>query len=228
MKTHGMTNTPEFKSWMSMKGRCKNRKAYKHIKVCPEWLHSFEQFYLDMGNRPEPKEKYSIERVDNLGDYHVDNCIWATYTTQNRNKKSNIKVQLKGEEMCLLQACKILGVNYTGIYGKMIKGVDFDTAVSEFKPKPHRIFTVNGVTTTLRSHCKRYGVSQTTVSANLKKGWTIEKSLSHNPKKKDLGLKARCRAAGVNYSTYLNRVRLHGYTPEEALNTPVKKVRVGG
>lgn len=50
-----MTKTKEYNVWISMKYRCydKNCERYdryggRGIKVCDRWLHSFENFYIDM------------------------------------------------------------------------------------------------------------------------------------------------------------------------------------
>ena len=77
-----------------MKRRCLNTNApnYKNyggrgIRVCPRWLGSFDNFLADMGRAPEGK-RISIDRIDNDGNYEPSNCIWATTTTQNRNKST--------------------------------------------------------------------------------------------------------------------------------------------
>jgi hypothetical protein len=48
---HGQSYTPEYRTWVSMKGRCENptHASYKNyggrgIRVCPTWLDSFENF----------------------------------------------------------------------------------------------------------------------------------------------------------------------------------------
>ncbi len=91
-----MDNKSEYRSWQHMKERCynKNSKRYadwggRGIKVCESWLESFENFLNDMGKKPsQEKYKYSIDRIDNDGDYTKENCRWATAKQQNTNKRN--------------------------------------------------------------------------------------------------------------------------------------------
>lgn len=91
-KTHGMTKTPEWRSWQSMKTRCynKNHVHWKHyggrgIKICRSWKNSFEEFYKDMGARPSLK--HSIDRINFNGNYEPKNCKWSTASEQARNRR---------------------------------------------------------------------------------------------------------------------------------------------
>jgi hypothetical protein len=91
--------SPEYRTYYAMKNRCynpKNKWYYlyggKGIKVCDRWMepapNGFMNFLADMGNKPQPYNEYSIDRIDPNKDYEPSNCRWSTIKEQNDNIKS--------------------------------------------------------------------------------------------------------------------------------------------
>lgn len=96
--THGHTKRKEivgtsrtYRTWDSMRSRCTrtNNIGYKYygalgVTVCDRWLNSFDNFVLDMGERPEGK---TLDRINPFGNYEPGNCRWATPKEQQLNKR---------------------------------------------------------------------------------------------------------------------------------------------
>lgn len=85
---HRMTDSPTYQSWATMIQRCTNPKvaAYSEyggrgIGVEEGWL-LFENFFEDMGERPEGM---TLDRIDVNGNYCLHNCQWATRAWQAQN-----------------------------------------------------------------------------------------------------------------------------------------------
>ena len=124
---HGMSQSSEYKSWGAMKYRCTNPKCWdwdhyggRGIKVCQRWLNSFEDFYKDMG--PKPDSSYSIDRIDNDGDYYPENCRWASPKQNNNNRSSTVTITYKGETKVLSDWSKITGIDMKTITTRLRKG----------------------------------------------------------------------------------------------------------
>lgn len=133
--THGMGGTVEYETWMGIKKRCLNTKSksyYRYggrgITVCERWLESFENFYADMGKRPQGFA-ISLDRKDVDGDYSPENCVWATSKEQNRNRSNNRYIEAFGERRVLAEWAEILNVPVHFIYLKIKNGMTLEEAM---------------------------------------------------------------------------------------------------
>lgn len=94
---HGMSGKRIAHVWSSMKARCNNPKLrnYKNyggrgIRVCQEWNDSFESFYAYVSQLSHfGKPGYSLDRINNDGNYEPGNVRWASAETQANNRRSN-------------------------------------------------------------------------------------------------------------------------------------------
>jgi hypothetical protein len=99
--THQMTGTATYGSWRAMMRRCYESAAESYsryggagIEVCPSW-HAFENFFADMGIRPEGT---TLDRKDGSKNYEPENCRWSTpeQQAQNRRKIKETRSKYKG------------------------------------------------------------------------------------------------------------------------------------
>lgn len=105
---------PGYRSWLGMKQRCYNinnpkfdRYGARGITICAEWLDSFEQFIADMG--PPPKG-YTIDRIDNDGNYCPENCHWADIRTQAGNRSNNTIIDTPAGQMTIAEAARYYNI----------------------------------------------------------------------------------------------------------------------
>jgi hypothetical protein len=123
-----------------MISRCENVKD-KHynyyggrgITVCNEWKISFRNFLADMGLKPS--SLYSLDRIDNNGNYCKENCRWATKTEQVYNRRNTLKVKYKGAEYIVSELIKKLNVPDHVIERARARNIDLILAISRYKPR---------------------------------------------------------------------------------------------
>ena len=103
--------SPTYMSWASMRSRVKAKHWYsdRGIKVCDRWS-DFRSFLADVGERPLGPTKFSLERIDNNGDYEPGNCRWATQIEQTNNKRGNRFIEVNGDRLTVAQASKKYGI----------------------------------------------------------------------------------------------------------------------
>jgi len=111
--------------WQDMIKRCTNPNHSRYmdwggrgITVCDEWLHSFPNFLKDMGEAPKG---FQLERIDNNGDYHRENCCWTTSKEQGRNKRNNRLITYNGKTQCLAAWTEETGISWETLYARICR-----------------------------------------------------------------------------------------------------------
>lgn len=125
---------PLYNVWMSMKDRCRNPKnrqwnryGGRGIKVCESWMHDFHAFAKDMGPRPKG---YSLDRIDNDGDYTPKNCRWASRKTQQRNQSRAVYVNIEGVRYRAIELAEKAGVKTDTIVARAKRGLPMEQVLS--------------------------------------------------------------------------------------------------
>lgn len=102
-------------AWSMTKQRCLNprqrdyrRYGGRGIGICERWL-VFENFLSDMGLRPHGM---TLERLDNDKGYCPENCVWATRSTQTRNRDATLKLTYLGVTKSLVEWSISTGIPY--------------------------------------------------------------------------------------------------------------------
>ena len=118
-RKHGLYGTRIYRTWAHMKERCYNPTANNYcnyggrgIKVCQCWKNSFQAFYDDVSKLPHFGEKgYSLDRINNDGNYEINNVRWATAKEQANNQRTNHLETYNGKTQTISQWASEFGIN---------------------------------------------------------------------------------------------------------------------
>lgn len=134
--------SPEYQAWTDMRKRagklkCEPKTAanYKDrgISICERWANNFDAFLQDMGARPAG---YTLERIDNNGNYEPSNCRWVPFIVNERNKRTNTILEFSGEKKCLSEWAEITGIDGGTIMGRIKRGWTIEDALT-VPPSPN-------------------------------------------------------------------------------------------
>lgn len=121
---HSMVDTREYNSWQMMRRRCNDPRNNRYenyggrgITYDSSW-ESFENFYEDMGKRPEGT---SLDRLDVNGNYCKENCLWSSDILQANNKTNNLLIEdmSTGTVWSLRRWCEIKGLKYKSVHSSL-------------------------------------------------------------------------------------------------------------
>lgn len=132
--SHGMVGTRIYRCWRNMFQRCYSpkNKEYKNyggrgIFVCEDW-HDFKKFYawaIANGYRDD----LTIDRIDVNKGYCPENCRWADWYTQARNRTNNVFITIDGKTMIQEDWARELNISSATLRKRRKKNV-----ISESKP----------------------------------------------------------------------------------------------
>lgn len=90
------------------------------IRVCDKWRHNFEAFVNDMGPRPAG---YSIDRIDNDGNYEPGNCRWASRREQSKNRSDTREIWIDGVKTTTVEIAEKYGLSLGNVFGRYKRGL---------------------------------------------------------------------------------------------------------
>jgi len=99
------------------------------ITVCDEWRGpaGLARFVADMVECPAG---HSIDRIDNDGPYHKDNCRWSTRKEQQRNRRNSRIISHAGRSGTIRDWANWLGVSSSTIEYRLKMGRPLAVALS--------------------------------------------------------------------------------------------------
>jgi hypothetical protein len=92
------------------------RYGAKGITICERWL-TFDNFFADMGERPEGM---TLDRIDGAKNYELSNCRWATQKEQARQNKR--MAWFDGKLMSRREIAAYLGITHANLNWRMRNG----------------------------------------------------------------------------------------------------------
>ena len=136
-KRHGMTQTKIYREWRAMISRCSNGNVRscadyggRGITVFARWANSFETYYDYVSKLPHFGEVgYSLNRIDNDGNYEPGNVEWADRIAQANNKRNNHLVTYNGSTRTLAEWAREKGITYRALTHRLERGWSIERAL---------------------------------------------------------------------------------------------------
>ena len=113
--------------WENMRQRCNNSNHPRYadwggrgITVCAEWksFKVFREWALANGY----EEGLTLERRQNDLGYSPENCVWATRSEQQRNKRDTVKVEFEGRQQALRDVLDRYGIGMETYKDRLRRG----------------------------------------------------------------------------------------------------------
>lgn len=133
-----LTDSPVHGTYRAMHHRCEHEgnKNYgdRGITVCPEWSGKDGLYnFLEWTNSSNWVPGKSLDRIDVNKGYSPDNCRWATWEEQARNKRNSRKYSYNGIIMHVADIAQMEGVPFRKLAYRINKGMSVEEAIDYLK-----------------------------------------------------------------------------------------------
>lgn len=124
--------------WNSMKNRCYNPNAINYsdygargVIVCSLWKEDFGAFYEYVSKLPHYGEDgYSINRINNDGNYEPNNVEWSNLEEQANNKRNSRYITFNNQTHTLAEWARLQGISYMALAHRLYRGWDVKEALT--------------------------------------------------------------------------------------------------
>ena len=117
------SGTRTYYAWRSMRARCYNQKSDawanyggRGIAVCDRWRDDYDAFFADMGECPIGM---TLDRIDPEAGYAPENCRWAGWDIQARNKRGNVFLEHDGLRLNAVDWADRLGIKRATLFKRL-------------------------------------------------------------------------------------------------------------
>jgi hypothetical protein len=142
-RIHGDYKSIYHRTWVTVKQRCFYKKAAYYpsyggrgITMYDPWVKDYVSFreYIKehLGERPKG---YSLDRIDNNGNYAPGNIRWADRFEQCSNQRTNLFITANNETKTMAQWAKLFNVTPCAIKAWLRKGKSEQWVISHFESR---------------------------------------------------------------------------------------------
>lgn len=188
-RTHGMSNTPIYRTWRGMRKRCDYPKTNGYanyggrgITYDPRWA-SFETFLADMGDKPS--QRHELDRIDTDGNYCKENCRWVTRSENALNRRNKVLWTYRGQTFTPANLATHVGMSEALLRHRVrTLGYSVEDAVhvplGAKRGNAPRRYEYRGESLTLSELAVRYGMHYRCLTSRLRRGMTLEQAMSRS------------------------------------------------
>lgn len=186
-----------YRRWWSMISRCTypTAKEYENyggrgITVCNEWSNKnpagFDNFCAWMFahgyDESSPRGTQTLDRINNYEGYTPENCRLVSNREQQLNKRVNVRITYKGENLCVTEWAEKTGISVTGITKRLKKGMTAEE-IFETPLKPTNktySFSFRGKEYhSLTEAANDYGIKMKRLSYLIHKGYSVVEAIEN-------------------------------------------------